>query len=291
MVYLIKACLAFLALFPLPVNHLVGRMVGLLLFYTRNRTREVSETNISICFPNWSELQRQELLKNSLIEMGKTMTEIAVVWGWKKERVLKYLTVSNEEIIQTAIESKRGVIFLTPHLGCWEIAGLYLGEKLPVTTLYQQPKIASLDKLTRSARERSGATLVNTGRRGIVALLKALKSAQSVGILPDQTPKLENSGVFAPFFRRPALTMNLIANLAQKSNAMIVIGYAERKAQGRGYHLHMKMAPPELADSDPMVATTTLNRAVEELINREPEQYQWSYKRFKKVPPGLEKVY
>ncbi|MCG8426860.1 MAG: lysophospholipid acyltransferase family protein, partial [Chromatiales bacterium] len=284
MYYLVKAFIAFLALFPLRVNHIIGHSIGLLFYHTQNRTRQVSETNIQICFPDWSKEQRQALLKKSLIEFGKTLTETAPLWRWDKNSVLDYLTISNEEIMQDAMNSSKGVIFLTPHLGCWEIAGLYLGEHSSVTTLYQQPKIKALDNLTRTARGRSGATLVNTGRRGIMALLKALKSGQSVGILPDQTPKALNSGVFAPFFGQPALTMNLISSLGNKSEAMIVVGFAERKAKGEGYHLHLMMGDREISDPDPIIAATALNRQVEVLIRMMPEQYQWSYKRFKKVP-------
>jgi len=291
MIHLIKVCLAFLALFPLRFNHMIGHIIGLVFYYSNNRTRQVSQKNIQICFPSWSQQQREKLLKNSLVEFAKTLTEIAPLWNWDKNKVLETLSVSNKEIMQEAIDSKKGVIFLTPHLGCWEIAGLYLGQHIPVTTLYQQPKIASLDSLTRVARERSGATLVDTSRRGIMALLKALKSGQSVGILPDQTPKALNSGVFVPFFGLPALTMNLIASLSNKSDAMIVVGFAERKHKGQGYHLHLLRGNPRISHPDPIIAASALNKQVEELILMAPEQYQWSYKRFKKVPEGQAKIY
>lgn len=289
--HLIKLLFHFFAKLPLRSNHAIAALLGRVLFYFPSRIKKVSEANINIAFAHLPLSEKQALLKQSLIAYCKTVTEVAPIWLWPNEKSLRFLTVSEKEIMQSAVKDNKGVIFLTPHIGCWEICGLYMGQQTPITSMYQQPKMKELDALTRMSREKTGATLVDTSRKGLMALIKALRAGESVAILPDQTPKDLKSGIFAPFYQRPALTMTLITNLVQKTGATIVFGWGRRLPGGQGYHLEFLKADDALYDPDPLVATTALNHQVERIIAMAPEQYQWAYKRYKKVPEGLDKVY
>ena len=126
------------------------------------------------------------------------------------------------------------MILLTPHLGAWEIAALYVSKKYPLTALYRPPKLKSLNNIIYKARTRAGGTLLATDKKGVRALLQALRRGEVAGILPDQVPN--SGGFFAPFFGVPTYTMSLVARLAQKTNAKVFFTYAERTSQG--FHIH-----------------------------------------------------
>ncbi len=290
--FLISMTLHFFALMPLRLNHLLGSWIGLIFYYLKGKTWRISKINIQHCFPEKNAQEQEIILKDSLIELGKQLTEMGPMWLWSSEKTLSLLTqVSGKEYMDAAMQSDKGVFLLTPHLGCWEIAGLYLGANIPVTILYSRPKIKAFDDIVRQSRIRSGATLVAADSSGVKSIIKTLRQGKGTGILPDQNPDDLNSGVFAPFFGIPTLTMTFISKLASKTGASIVIGYAERLPKGKGYHLHIRQADPEISSSDPLVSATALNKTVEDYIREVPAQYQWSYKRFKKRPEGEEKIY
>jgi len=290
--FLISITLHFFALMPLRLNHLIGSWIGLALYYLKGKTWKISKTNIQLCFPKMTQLEQEAVLKDSLIELGKQFTEMGPMWLWPSEKTLSLLTqVSGKEYVNAAMQSKKGVVILSPHLGCWEIAGLYLGANIPITILYSRPKIKAFDDIVRRSRIRSGATLVAADASGVKCIFKTLRQGNGAGILPDQNPDNINSGVFAPFFGIQTLTMTFISKLASKTGASILIGYAERLPKGKGYHLHLMQTDPDIANPDPFISATALNKTVEKCVREVPAQYQWSYKRFKKRPEGEEKFY
>lgn len=290
--FLIHITLHFFALMPLRLNHLLGSWLGLALYYFKGSPWKVSKTNIQLCFPEKTHNEQEVILKNSMIELGKQFTEMGPMWLWPPEKTLSLLTqVSGKEYMDAAMQSGKGVFLLTPHLGCWEIAGLYLGANIPVTILYSRPKIKAFDDIVRRSRIRSGATLVAADASGVKSIFKTLRQGKGTGILPDQNPDDINSGVFAPFFGIQTLTMTFISKLASKTGAAIVIGYAERLPKGKGYHLHIRQADADIANPDPLISASALNKTVEQYIREVPAQYQWSYKRFKKRPEGEPKFY
>jgi KDO2-lipid IV(A) lauroyltransferase len=178
----------------------------------------------------------------------------------------------------------RGVIVLSPHLGAWELAGLYLSTLGPTTTLYRTQPVG--DALVRQARGRGGAELVPTDQHGIRRLLQALRRGGYLGILPDQEPKADRGSVFAPFFGVPAFTMLLVNRLARRTGAPVVFLFAERLPKAKGFHLHCIAAPEGIDSEDDVVAATALNLGVQRSIEVCPEQYVWAYKRFRSRPDG-----
>jgi KDO2-lipid IV(A) lauroyltransferase len=147
-----------------------------------------------------------------------------------------------------------------------------------------------LEALIHASRGRLGARLVATTPQGVRALLQALQTNEVLGILPDQDPGRE-AGLFAPFFGLPANTMTLVSRLAMKTGAVILLTYAERLPRGRGYKLHLESLPKLVSEGPLELSVAALNAAVEQAVRRLPEQYLWSYKRFKRRPPGEAKFY
>ncbi len=271
---------------PLKWMHHIGWLIGRLFILIPNRERMVTEINLKLCFPELSETERLSLRNRSLEQAGRTLTEMAAAWFWPVERVLGQIqSITGDEHLQR--DPKQGLIVLAPHLGCWEIAGLYLAKRGRLVSLYRPPKQQALEPIIKAARERSGAELVPTDGRGVKRLYKVLQSGGITGILPDQQPDSDKGSVFAPFFGIPALTMLLINRLVRKTGAKVVYCYAERLPFGHGFIIHYLPAPDGMDAIDPVVAGAALNLGVESCIHNCSDQYQWSYKRFKDQPEGL----
>jgi KDO2-lipid IV(A) lauroyltransferase len=196
------------------------------------------------------------------------------------ERVVK---VSGWELVEDAWRTGRGILFLTPHLGCFEITAQYYAVRKPMTVLYRRPKQDWLAPLIEEGRG-ANLKLAPADLSGVRRLLKALKSGEAVGMLPDQVPG-KGEGAWLPFFGRPAYTMTLAARLAE-TGATVLLAYAERLHYGAGYHLKLFPLSAPLAGNLGERAAQ-LNRELEVLIRQCPEQYLWGYNRYK-VPSGAE---
>jgi KDO2-lipid IV(A) lauroyltransferase len=193
--------------------------------------------------------------------------------------------VHGEEHVERAMAAGRGVVLAVPHLACWEILGYHCSLRWPMTSLYRAPRMKELETFTRDARGRFGAHLVPAGLGATRALLRALRAGQIVAMLPDQDAG-EGAGVFVPFFGIEVNTMTLVSGLAARTGAPVVLGHSVRLDRGRGFDLHFVPASPAVRDRDPLVAAAALNADIERLVRERPEQYLWSYKRFRFLPPG-----
>jgi KDO2-lipid IV(A) lauroyltransferase len=288
---LIKLSLRLFAVLPWGLVHAFGAGLARLMVAFPNRTRHVTRVNIALCFPQMSPRGQDQLATRALIEMGKTGAEMGPLWYWPRERVLGLVNgCSGREPVDAAFAEGRGGIITTPHLGNWEMAGLYCSSLYPMTSLYRPPRMEGLDALMREARERLGARLVPTSASGVKSLYKALESAEFVGILADQEPSRGN-GIFAPFFGIPAYTMTLLPRLIRRTGAPLFFTYAERLPQGAGFHIHFMAAPSDLADRSVEDIAAVVNAGIEACVRRIPEQYQWGYKRFRTRPEGSAPVY
>lgn len=276
--------------FPIWMSHSIATGVGYLIYLNGGRSVKTTRTNLRICFPHLSEQEREELVKASIIELAKVVSEMGASWLWQPDKLLgKLKEVEGKELVEEALK-KSGAIIIAPHLGNWEILGVYLGWHYQATCMYRPPKYPLLDALIFNARERSKMQMAPTDRKGVVALLKALKKRGCVGILPDQVPDI-SSGEFAPFFGQPALTMTLLSNLLQKSGAVAICGYVERLPKGSGFKLIFKAADEGIYSANIAESVAALNRSIESCVTNIPAQYQWEYKRFKRQPNGEPSVY
>jgi len=271
---------------PLPIAHGIGVILGNIANLFSNRLRRVVEINLRCCFPELSPIVRSKLVRSTLIEIGKTVTEMGALWLWQPRDLLKLVKkTTGEEEFRMAIKQHHGVIAAGPHLGAWEMAGLYLSMNYPLTTLYRPPRLTELSENIRFARSRSGANLVATNTSGIKSLYQTLARGEVVAILPDHNPG-RGAGIFAPFFGIATNTMVLLSRLAAKNHSPVYFVYAERLPHGVGFHLHFIPGDLQISNSDIAVSCAYLNAGIENCIRRHPHQYQWGYKRFKIRPEG-----
>ena len=224
------------------------------------------------------------LWRQAVSEAGKAAIELAFVWCAKPERVARHATVEGWDLVQSRLDVGRGIVFLTPHLGCFEMTAQQIALKTALTVMYRPPRKSALKPLVEGARARHNLHLAPANLAGVRILAKTLKSGQPIGLLPDQVPQ-EGEGVWAPYFGRNAYTMTLPAKLAQLGKADVLLVYAERRARGAGYIVRFVPFDGDLGGTAAEQAAA-INRAMEQLIARAPAQYFWSYNRYKQ-PDGV----
>jgi Kdo2-lipid IVA lauroyltransferase/acyltransferase len=219
-------------------------------------------------------------VRAAVAQTGKLVAELPRLWMGPPVPI----EWDGVELIEEAHAQGRGIVFLTPHLGCFEVAAQayaqrYQGEQRQVTVLYRPARKAWLRTLVDNSRNRPGLQAVPTTLAGVKQMIKALKAGQAVGLLPDQVPP-EGLGVWAPFFGRKAYTMTLSTRMATQTGAVVLLVWGERLIRGRGYLVHLRHLHAPL-HPDSAVAAAQINSEMERLIAECPQQYLWGYARYK----------
>jgi len=270
---------------PLPLLHAIGAVMGALAYRCAASFRKQIDANMAQAGYTDPRMRRA-----AARETGKSMLELPAVWLRPLEKVDALVRETyGWQHIHAAQAAGRPIVFLTPHLGCFEITAQAYARRTPaakpITVLYRPPRQAALTPLIELGRGRPNMRLAPADLGGVRALLRALKDGEAIGLLPDQTPRF-GEGLWAPFFGRPAFTMTLVHRLARFRGAIVLLAYAERLPRGRGFRLVVRPFEGTL-DEDPAHGAIQINRALEGLIRGLPTQYLWSYNRYK-VPPGVE---
>jgi len=272
-----------LAYLPLSAIHACGAILGLLFFHLSGRVQSLVDRNLQQSGLVTDEPTRKKTASINAAESGKSVLETFALWQKPNHKLLAYVhNVHNWPLVKNALASGKGIIFLTPHLGCFEITSIYFGSKHPITVLYRPPKLKILHKLIERGRQRTGVTLAEANASGVRKLMQALKRGEAIGILPDQIPA-EGEGEWANFFGKPAYTMTLASKLAEKTGACIIMAFGERLRNGQGYDIHLSIV-------DSIASPTLLNQAIERQIAQCPSQYLWQYDRYKVRRHSLQKV-
>lgn len=270
-----------LARLPLSVLHRIGTMLGWVTYLSSGRYAMRLQENLQNADLEHSEAEFRQLVRANVSEAGKGVMELPWVWCRPLEQVLAGVKQCHGwEHIEAAHAQGKGVIALTPHLGCFEVISLFIASRLPITSMYSPPRWKFLDTLMHEGRERGQMKLASADLGGVRQMLRALKRDEIIGILPDQVPG-NGEGEWASFFGRPAYTMTLIGRLIESSGAAVVMCNSERLPRGEGYALHFAPLTIDTTTSIP----GQINAALEMVIRKCPEQYLWSYNRYK-VPRG-----
>ena len=290
---LIRLFVKLLSIPSLRINQAIGGLLGYSLYWFPNRLKKVSAINLQLCFPDKTPDERQALLKRSLIEIGKTFTEIGPLWYWPESTICSLVNNTQAwQQVDEALAAGNGVILLTPHIGSWEVSGIYASQRYGTRAnyLYRPPRLKALEPLLVKTRSRQGANLFPTNNQGLRQLFRAIKNGDVVGLLPDQEPG-KGSGTFTPFMGTPAYTVNLVHRLAFKNRTPVFMFYFERLPKGQGYFCHANRLSDDIHSNDLEQSNTIMNQAIEKMIAINPGQYMWSYKRFNRTPNGKKNRY
>jgi len=276
----VKALFGLFGKMPLRLNHAVGTVIGLIAWALSARHRRLSAQNLAQ-YSQWRQQPIDFSMRcRAMAEQGKGISELAIAWTAPVERLYALVRACDGWAqVDAAKRSGRPIIFVTPHLGCYDIAGRYLESRVPVMALYRAPKQKWLEPIMQAGRIRGGGSTATADAGGVRALLKTLKTGGNIIMLPDQVPS-QGEGLWIDFFARPAYTMTLLPRLATATDAVVLFFFAERLPNGRGYHVHIE-AMPESFSADKNIAAQQMNTMVEALITKAPTQYLWGYNRYK----------
>jgi KDO2-lipid IV(A) lauroyltransferase len=280
--FLFKLISHLLSSLPLRWLHGLGALLGHITYAMSRQYAARTQENLRQAHLAKDEKHFATLLNQTIAEAGKGIVELPWVWGRPLQQVCAMVKhCQGWEHVEAARARGKGIIFLTPHWGCFEMTSLYIAQHLALTNLYRSPKQDWLGKVMRSGRERGLARLATADVSGVRLLYKALKRGEAIGLLPDQVPS-EGEGEWVDFFARPAYTMTLSGRLAQSSGATVLLVYAERLSRGAGYKLSFEPLSLDFSKSVPQ----QINAALERVIAISPAQYLWSYNRYK-IPSGV----
>jgi KDO2-lipid IV(A) lauroyltransferase len=218
----------------------------------------------------------------AIAEAGRMIAEAPKLWLRPREEILAL--VQRVEGLEAALAARKagtGIVYLTPHYGCFEITPHAVAEHMPVTVLYRPARHEGLRRMMEAGRARKNVTLAAANLGGVRQLLAALKRGEAIGILPDQVPAV-GEGEWVEFFGRPAYTMTLAGKLAARADVAAFLVMGERLPRGAGYTVRILPLSPARPGESP---ARRVNRALEEAIRERPGQYLWSYNRYKR-PPG-----
>ncbi|HMN78264.1 MAG TPA: lysophospholipid acyltransferase family protein [Burkholderiaceae bacterium] len=265
---------------PLWLLHAIGAAVGWLTYWLSPTYRRQVRANAALAgIP-------LRVRRGAVAEAGRALLELPYLWLRPPGECLSPpVHWDGAALIDAAHAQGRGIVFLTPHMGCFEVtaqayAERYAAARGPITVLYRPARKVWLRDLVDTARARPGLATAPATLAGVRQMIRALRRGEAVGLLPDQVPPA-GLGVWAPFFGQPAYTMTLAARLVQQTGATPLLAWGERLARGKGYVVRLSALAEPLPGDDPVAAATAVNRAMETLILRAPQQYLWGYNRHK----------
>lgn len=280
---LVFRCLSWL---PLAFLHALGAALGWIVYFASPTYRRRFQANVAQAGIAWARA------RPAIAAAGRMAAELPWLWvATKRQPLGSKLKWDGGELIAAALEQKRGLVMLTPHMGCFEICAQAIAERFtspeaPITVLYRPARQASLRDVMAGSRERPGLATAPASLAGVRQMIRALRKGEVIGLLPDQVPP-DGLGVWAPFFGQPAYTMTLAARLVQQTGAALLLIWGERLPGGEGFVVHVLPAPQIAREASVEEGAATVNAAMESVIRRAPGQYLWGYHRYKE-PRGLD---
>ena len=277
---ILKFSLKALAALPLAPLQIIGASMGILAYLGSKQYR-------SIFRPQYQAVVSARKLPFKLWEAVRAsgMLFSDSLWIWRNpQKALQLVEVQNWDVVTSAISEGHGLVMLTPHLGGFEIIPRVLAQHFPATILYRPSRQEWLNEVVEEGRAYPNMHFVPTNLNGVRQMTRALTRGEAIGILPDQVPS-GGEGVWVPFFGRPAYTTPLPARLANRNNTPVVMFTAKRKDIGKGWLMQATRLAP--LSEDASTAAAQINTAIENAVLVAPEQFIWSYNRYKH-PAGAE---
>ncbi|AXI03098.1 lysophospholipid acyltransferase family protein [Aquirhabdus parva] len=277
-----NSTLRFFAHFPLWLLRAFAHCIAtLMVLFPHGGMRWTARVNLLLTMPNLTLNQRLKLERQSVHSQCLTAMESLKCWGMPASYSIAQIRhVQGLDILKTALNDANGMIAVVPHFGTWEMMNAWLNQFGAPTIMYKPAGHAGLNRFMFDARQRLNATLVPTDERGVRAIFKTLKKGGFTIILPDHVPE-PSGGIFAPFYGHEVMTSTLVSKLAQKTQCAVVGLSCNRRADGDGFTVICELLSDSIHNQDLKTSVTALNDGIQSMIQRAPEQYVWSYRRFK----------
>lgn len=291
MYYLLKS----ISILPLPFLQYIARGIAHLLYYSDSSIKRITSINLQLAYPKLAPTTLQKCVHLSIQSQCQTYIEFLKCWGMSPQYSLDLLkNIHGESVLTEALANKKGVIVVVPHFGCWELLNAWLNVYTQPMIMYKPYKTKGVNRYILEAHQKFNATLVPTDETGIRSIFKHLKQGGLTVILPDHLPK-PSGGIYSYFFQQHTLSATLVSKMAAKTQCNVIGLSCIRNTDATGFNVYCTKLSQEILSKDLQQSVDCLNLAMQDMINQAPEQYIWSYRRFrncagkinayKKLPP------
>ena len=287
--WLLLGWMRLAAALPYPWQIAAGKCIGRAGRYLTPKTRRVVDRNLQACFPELSPAQRHRLGRDHFAAVGAAFSEMGFGWFAPMERLRRLIRVEGGEHIESALARDNGIIVLTAHFTSLETGSSILQELFPgVKAVYRPQPNEMIDAMISHGRRRMLSEQIT--QDNIRAMVRTLRDGGAVAYLADLAGRGRNRAVI-PFYGEPAMTTTAVSKLARMTGAT-VLTYFFRRLPGRsGYVVNIGPPPDGFPSDDPVADTRRLVERLEDYIRLAPEQYMWTYRRFKGRPDAYPDLY
>lgn len=275
---------------PYRVLLALGRLVGRLMHVFMRDRRHVAEVNLQLCFPQWTEERRRQVLRDNFESNGIALFEMAMAWWWPRQRLARLAHVEGLEHLHNAAAAGQGVVLVSLHFTTLELGAALLGQQVTIDGMYREHRNPVFDLVQRRGRERHNADARAIEREDVRAMFKSLRSGRAIWYAPDQDYGRKAS-VFVPFFGVPAATVTATSAFARLGKAQVVPFTQTRLPDAQGYRLTVHPPLAGFPGGDETADALRINQWAEQAIEQQPEQYMWVHRRFKTRPEGEARPY
>jgi KDO2-lipid IV(A) lauroyltransferase len=277
-IYFLLKCIAIL---PLSFLQKIASWAAFFLFHTHSNIKRITSINLQLAYPELNEIALQQRIRLSIRSQCLTYIEFVKCWGMPPQYSLDLLkNVHGAERLEDALANQKGVIVVIPHFGCWELLNAWLNVYTQPMIMYKPDKIKGVNRYILNARQKFNATLVPTDETGIRQIFRHLKQGGLTVVLPDHLPKA-SGGIYSHFFQQNTLSTTLVSKMAAKTQCNVIGLSCIRNPELSSFDVHCIDLPTSIQSSDLQQSVDSLNLAMQEMIHLAPEQYIWSYKRFR----------
>lgn len=278
MYYILK----FIARFPLGILQRFAICIAIIMQFFNYSIKRNTHINLKVAYPTLSDSDHHVMLNESIKSQYMTYLESIKCWGMPAAYSLSLLkNIYGEEHFVNALANKKGVILVVPHFGCWELLNAWINVYAQPLIMYKPNKVAGINRYLLEARQKSNAKLVPTDESGIRAIFKHLKMGGLTVVLPDHVPK-QSGGIYSLFYGQNTLSSTLVSKLAQKTQCNVIGLSCIRNTDHRSFDVHCTRLSHEILSKNLQHSVDCLNQEMQRIIDGAPEQYIWSYKRFRK---------
>ncbi len=282
------AFMRFLSFLPYRLLLIIGKSIGQLFYFFARYRREIVHTNISLCFPELSSLQKKILIKKHFHSLGIIIIETSMTWWWSNERLRKLVVFKNLDIFDKALSNGKGAIILGTHFTTIDMTGRLFNLDHKCAVSYQKLRNPLFNEMMVLSREKTFDKIFK--RDEIRQTFRYIKKNNLMWIASDQDTGIENS-LFIPFFGHLAATQTVPSRIAKVTKSPVIPYTTIRLNNGKGYEIEVFPAFDNFPSDSPEEDATRINKFIEQQINKAPEQYLWAHRRFKTRPEGEEKLY
>jgi KDO2-lipid IV(A) lauroyltransferase len=279
--------LRLLGYLPLRWLRALGAGLGWLLYRMVGSRRHVLLTNLRVCFPERTDLERQAMARESFVRFAQAWLDRS--WLWHRSAACIQARVQLTGEVSSLLAAQPTVLF-APHFVGLDVGWTALTLQLPLrfTTIFTPQSNATVDAWVAQGRVRFGQVRLFSREDGVKPIVSALRDNEVLYLLPDMNFGA-NESIFVPFYGEPAATVPSLSRFAKLGRARVMP--VTTRMTPTGYEVVVHPAWADFPTNDVAADTALMNQRLEALINTMPTQYFWVHKRFKTRPPGASELY